>query len=256
MRIEILGCSGGIGAGLRTTSLLIDDVILIDCGTGVGDLGPGALSKIRHVFLTHAHLDHIAALPLMIDTLFARLMRQPLTVYCQLATYRSLKRHIFNSEIWPDFFELPTGATPVITYRQVSNGESIQVCGLCIEPIKVNHSVPGLAYRVEGQNETAFAFSGDTSTNDSLWSALNRHHRLDLLLVECAFPETERALSLVSSHYCPSLLAEDLLKLNSRPRVCISHLKPGAEQVTMNELQSRLPQFAVQPLIGGEVFEL
>lgn len=256
MRIQILGCSGGIGAGLRTTSLLIDEVILIDCGTGVGDLGIEALSKIRHVFLTHVHVDHIAALPLLVATLFERFMRQPLTVHCQRATYRSLKRHIFNSEIWPDFFELPAGATPVMAYRPLNSGESIQVCGLSVEPIKVNHSIPALAYRVEGQDGTAFAFSGDTSTNDSLWSALNRHRRLDLLLVECAFPEAERALSGASGHYCPSLLANDLAKLKSRPRVCISHLKPGAEQVTMNELQTRLSEFEVQQLVGGEMFEL
>lgn len=33
MRLQILRCSGGIRAALRTTSLLIDDAILIDCGT-------------------------------------------------------------------------------------------------------------------------------------------------------------------------------------------------------------------------------
>lgn len=143
-----------------------------------------------------------------------------------------------------------------MAYRPLNNGESIQVCCLCVETIKVNHSVPGLAYRIEGQNERAFAFSGNTSTNDSLWSALNRHRRLDLLLVECAFPETERALNRAWRHYCPSLLANDLVKLTSRPSVCISHLKLSAEQITMDELRSRLPQFAVQLLVGGEVLEL
>ena len=73
----------------------------------VGDLGIDALSKIRHVFLMHAHLDHIAALPLPVDTLFERFMRQPPTVHCQFATYRSLKRDNFNSEIWPDFLSYP-----------------------------------------------------------------------------------------------------------------------------------------------------
>ncbi|MBI1991107.1 MAG: 3',5'-cyclic-nucleotide phosphodiesterase, partial [Betaproteobacteria bacterium] len=38
MRLRILGCSGGIGRGLRTTSMLLDHDILIDAGTGVGDL--------------------------------------------------------------------------------------------------------------------------------------------------------------------------------------------------------------------------
>lgn len=256
MRIQILGCSAGIGAGLRTTSLLVDEQILIDCGTGVGDLAIDALSKIRHVFLTHAHLDHIAALPLLVDTLFKRLTRRPLTLHCELATYRALRRHIFNSEIWPDFFELPVGATPVIRHRPLSNAQSIEVSGLRVEAIEVNHSVPGLAYRIEGPNQAAFAFSGDTSSNDSLWSALNQHDRLDLLLVECAFPETERELSRASAHYCPSLLTNDLIKLKHRPRIYISHLKPGAEHETMRDLRELAPGFELNTLMGGAVFEL
>src|SRR4051812_6037841 len=38
MIIRVLGCSGAIAAGCRTTSFLLDDSILIDAGTGVGDL--------------------------------------------------------------------------------------------------------------------------------------------------------------------------------------------------------------------------
>ena len=63
MRIRILGCSGGIGAGSRTSAMLVDDDVLIDAGTGIGDLALEEIDSIRHVFLTHAHLDHIAGLP-------------------------------------------------------------------------------------------------------------------------------------------------------------------------------------------------
>ena len=39
MKLRVLGCSGGIGGRhLRTTSLLVDNDILIDAGTGVGDV--------------------------------------------------------------------------------------------------------------------------------------------------------------------------------------------------------------------------
>jgi len=68
IKLKILGCSGGIGGEhLRTTSLLVDDDVLIDAGTGVGDLSIAEMARIDHVFLTHTHLDHIACLPLMID---------------------------------------------------------------------------------------------------------------------------------------------------------------------------------------------
>src|SRR3569623_560346 len=60
MQLRVLGCSGGVGQGLRTTSLLLDNDVLIDAGSGVGDLSLDEMARIRHIFLTHSHLDHIA----------------------------------------------------------------------------------------------------------------------------------------------------------------------------------------------------
>ena len=53
MRLRVLGCSGGIGGRhLRTTSFLVDSDVLIDAGTGVGDLSLAELSLIDHIFLS------------------------------------------------------------------------------------------------------------------------------------------------------------------------------------------------------------
>ena len=65
MKVRVLGCSGAIAKDCRTTSFLIDDDVLVDAGTGVGDLTLHEMRQINHVILTHSHLDHIAALPLM-----------------------------------------------------------------------------------------------------------------------------------------------------------------------------------------------
>ena len=108
MRVRVLGCSGGIGADLRTTSLLIDDDILIDCGTGVGDLTIQEMTKLRHIYLSHSHLDHIVMLPLLIDTIFDHLQNQPIVVHCLPETYTVLTEPVFNWKVWPNFFELPS----------------------------------------------------------------------------------------------------------------------------------------------------
>ena len=53
MKLRILGCSGGIGGRhLRTTSMLADHDVLIDAGTGVGDLSLTELSLIDHIFIS------------------------------------------------------------------------------------------------------------------------------------------------------------------------------------------------------------
>ena len=52
MRLRVLGCSGGIGGTQnRTTSLLLDQDILIDAGTGVGDLSLAELALVDHIFV-------------------------------------------------------------------------------------------------------------------------------------------------------------------------------------------------------------
>ncbi len=47
--------------------MLVDDDMLIDAGTGVGDLSLAELTQIDHVFITHSYLDHIACIPFMVD---------------------------------------------------------------------------------------------------------------------------------------------------------------------------------------------
>src|SRR5690606_831156 len=104
MKFRVLGCSGGIGARARTTSFLVDEDILIDAGTGVEDLSIEELARIDHVFLTHSHLDHIAALPLLVDSV-GGMRDKPLVVHALPETIVALRTHIFNWTIWPDFTE-------------------------------------------------------------------------------------------------------------------------------------------------------
>lgn len=59
MKVRVLGCSGGINQGVATTSFLVDDDILIDAGTGVGDLSLEEMRRIKPVFISHSHLDHM-----------------------------------------------------------------------------------------------------------------------------------------------------------------------------------------------------
>lgn len=255
MRVRILGCSGGIGVNLRTTSLLVDNDILIDCGTGVGELEIEEMAQIRHIFLTHSHMDHIACLPLLVDTLFDRRRGTPLMLHCQPETYDALSRHIFNWKIWPNFFALPDEANAVIRYSPLLPGEISRFGARCIETVKVNHSVPGVAYRIANAR-SALAYSGDTTTNDEFWRALNAHEKLDLLIIECAFSDTDQDLSEKSMHYCPSLLAEDMTKLKHRPKTCITHLKPGEEAHIFEQVRRSLPELDLVRLYGGEVFDL
>lgn len=254
MRLRILGCSGGIGGELRTTSLLIDDDILIDGGTGLGELRLEEMKRIRHVFLTHTHLDHIACLPLMIDSLFPHIS-EPLTIHAQEASIEVLKKHVFNWAIWPDFANLPSSDNPVMAYRVHRPGEVTSIGGRGFEMIAVNHIVPTVGYRISCDSGV-MAFSGDTTTNDGFWDTLNAGSRLDLLLVEVAFAEGFRELAQLSKHYCPSLLAQDLQKLRHRPTIYLTHNKPGDEPLIFEQCRERITGHDIRRLSGGMVLEV
>jgi ribonuclease BN (tRNA processing enzyme) len=255
MQIEILGCSGGIGGAHRTTAVRVDDDILLDCGTGVGDLDEAALAGIRHVFLSHPHMDHIACLPLLVDTLFNQLQDSPLIVHAVPGCLDILRSDIFNWRIWPDFLTLPHRDRPVMRFEPMEPGMRLDLDGRRIEMLPVRHTVPAAGFRIE-QGGAAFAYSGDCTTNDELWSALNAHDRLDLLMVECAFGDHEEALARRSGHYCPGLLAADLEKLVHRPRIGVTHFKPGEESRVLEELMARMPDRELHRLRSGDVFRL
>ncbi|MEJ2275418.1 MAG: MBL fold metallo-hydrolase, partial [Woeseiaceae bacterium] len=144
MRIRVLGCSGGIGGGARTSALLVDDDVLIDAGTGIGDLELSSLDPIRHVFLTHAHLDHIAGLPMLADHVFDPEVAVPLTVYARVETLQAVQDHLFNDVIWPDFAKLPTPDRPMLRYQLCNPGDTVTIGDRDFHAVDVRHSVPSL----------------------------------------------------------------------------------------------------------------
>jgi len=254
MQLRILGCSGGIAESLRTTSLLLNDEILIDAGTGVGDLPLVSMSLVQHIFLTHSHMDHIASIPLLLDSVFERIAT-PVVIHGLAETIQALKKHVFNNIIWPDFAALPSPQHPVMRYEVMAPGDVFAFEDYTIEMIPVNHIVPCVGYRVQSL-EKAFAFSGDTTTNDRFWATLNQRERLDLLIVEAAFPDQDIDICRRAGHYCPRLLAEDLAKLEHRPEIYITHAKPGAERAIFEQCKKHVRGHSINLLSGGARFTL
>jgi len=142
---------------------------------------------------------------------------------------------------------------PVLQYELMNPGSTLSVSGRDIESIPVKHIVPGVGYRVSAAGKS-FAFSGDTCTNDSLWAALNQHGNLDLLIVECAFANEDLELSQLAAHYCPSLLAADMVKLRHRPALHLTHLKPGSEDAIFSECRAAMADRDPQRLFADRSF--
>ena len=254
MKIRILGCSGGIGGSLRTTSMLLDQDILIDAGTGVGDLGIEELARIDHVFLTHSHLDHVASIPFLVDSV-GWMRDKPLTVYAIEPTLEILRQHLFNWKLWPDFTQIPDAAAPFMRYQHITLGESVTVGGRTFTPLPANHVVPAVGYRVDA-GQGSMVFSGDTTTNDALWVEVNKIENLRHLIIETAFCNREKDLAIASKHLCPSLLAAELAKLERKAEIYITHLKPGEADLTMREIAECAGEWNPRMLENNQIIEL
>ena len=252
MRIRILGCSGGIGAGLRTSAMLIDDDVLIDAGTGIGDLALEDIDSIRHVFLTHAHLDHIAGLPLLADSVFDENFTTPLTVYAREETLRALQDHVFNGVIWPDFAKLPTAGNPMLRYQVCSPGDTVTINHRNFYAVDVMHTVPTLGYTVQNSGGV-FAVSGDTKTNETLWPVLNACNDLRVLVIEVSFPDEMERLANDAGHYCPSTLAKDLERLQHEPEIWLTGMKPGEEARILQQVLEASPAKNIKMLSAGTI---
>lgn len=255
MHISVLGCSGGVGPGLRTTSLLLDDEILIDAGSGVGDLSLDQMRRIRHIFLTHSHLDHVCGLAFLADNLFD-LVDRPIQVHATAETLDAIRKHIFNWVIWPDFSELPSRENPLIRFGEIRVDARIELGGgRRMTAFPVLHTVPAVGYALEAPGGV-FAFSGDTTACDSLWDHLNALPRLDQLMIDIAFPDEQAELGDVSRHFTPALLGQELRRLRHRPELLLTHHKPGCEAAIAAQCRQALAGWRYRHLARGYLIEL
>jgi len=257
MIIRVLGCSGAIAAGSKTTSFLLDEDVLIDAGTGVGDLTLDELVRIDHVLLSHSHLDHVLSVGLLADSVMRRRAqhgRGPIIVHALPATIDALRVHIFNGIIWPDFTRLPSTEHPVLQFATFAIGQTLQLAGRRIEVLSAEHTVPAVGFAVEGA-QGHWIYTGDTGPNPSLWMRL-RGMRVAHLVIETAFSDEERTVARISRHLCPSTLANELSQLEGSAQVHITHIKPGEIEAVMAEVGALATRHRISALKAGQTITL
>lgn len=242
MQIRVLGCSGAIAKGCRTTSFLLDEDVLVDAGTGVGDLTIEEMTRIDDVLLTHSHLDHIAALPLMIDAVAGR-RKTPLRVHALRSTIDALRAHVFNNVIWPDFAAIPSVDAPFVSFHEITVGQCLKLGhreNKHVEVLPAEHSVPACGFAIRrSSGGSNWVFTGDTERNPLFWERVNQLD-VGMLVIETAFSNREQLLAARSRHLSPATLAEELTQINSSKHypIYITHTKPTETEEIMNQIGS------------------
>ena len=116
------------------------------------------------------------------------------------------------------------------------------------------HTVPAVGYHLDS-GKASLVFTGDTTVNDAFWPVINRIANLKYLLIETAFSNREQQLALTSKHLCPSMLADELARLERDAAVYITHLKPGQVELIMGEIEECIGDFRPKMLQNNQLFE-
>jgi len=265
MILNVLGCSGSIAAGCKTTAFLLDGDVLIDAGTGVGDLALEELARIDHILISHSHLDHILSIALLADSVMrvrSAQGRGPIRVHALPETLAALRAHIFNGVIWPDFTRLPSAEQPILELVPFAVGDVLALNGKRIEVLSASHTVPAVGFAVECRNAGAAAgdagwwvYTGDTGPNPLLWERLRRM-RVTHLVIETAFSDEERQLARISRHLCPTALGHELAQLDGSVDVHITHIKPGEMEAVMAEIGRLGTLHRIHALVAAQEMSL
>jgi 3',5'-cyclic-nucleotide phosphodiesterase len=235
MNLKVLGCAGGIGGRERyTTSLWIDDDILVDAGTGLACLAIDDLLLIDHIFITHSHLDHVAGMALLFDAMSGK-RNAPLVVHASETVIAALNSHMFNWLLWPDFTKIPSQENPTVRWEPMPAGATVVIGDRSITSHPVNHVVDAVGYWIHN-GKKGFLFTGDTASIPHVWEKFRNEAMLEKVIVDCSFANDESDVASKSKHFCPRALIEDVRSMPKSIEFLVYHLKPGQEDRIMHEL--------------------
>lgn len=255
MEIKVLGCSGAEFPGHRPPSFLLDGKILFDTGSLTNILDIEGQLKIKDIFITHSHLDHILGIPFLADNLIFRKKRHRVNIFSIPSVIKTIRKSLLDGSVWPDFTVIPNTHEGILNLIELESGHSIKIGDYTITAYPVHHSVPATGYLVEDGKKRRFFYTGDTGPTDSTWVKMEGI-QLHSLLIEVSFPSRMEEIALRTGHLTPRLLRKELLKIKPYPeRIFIIHIKPQYSKAVTAELQ-KLNIKSLRLLKDGQIITL
>ena len=242
MIVQVIGSHGGVAPEAMATSYLINGNVLIDAGSVASGLQLAEQAAIDHILISHAHLDHIKDLAFLCDNCFG-VRDRPFEVYCNQYVDNAISKHLFNDVIWPNFTSLPSVQNPTIRFNVIQSGQVLELLGLKIMAVQVNHPGNALGFIVEGPGEASgetatVVFTQDTGPTQKIWQQAKERGKVQGIFTEVSFPNELGKLARESCHHTPQTLEQELAKMPPSGQIFLGHLKPAHEQQLQQQIQA------------------
>ena len=252
MKIKVLGCSGGEFPRHRPPSFLLNGGIVFDTGSLSNVLDIRGQLRIRHIFITHSHLDHVMGIPFIADNLLCSGKSYGVNIIGIPPVIEALRKNLLDGSIWPDFSIIPGKHGALLNLTELKPGQSTEIAPYSITPYEVNHSVPASGYLVEDKRKRRLFYTGDTGPCDSTWKQIGEK-QIHCLIIETSFPNRMEELAVKTGHLTPQLLQKEISKIRQPPeKIYATHPKPQYLNIIKKELQ-KLKLKNLRLLRGGDL---
>jgi len=215
------------------TTFIVDDAVAIDAGCLGLHYAAGDGPRLEHVFITHAHIDHVCTLPLFLESA-SHHRNGPVRVYGSVETLRILREHLFNNRLWLDYDLLPDGGSH-IDLIQVEAERTVKIGDLRITAVPVVHPIPTFGYVIENGSRT-LVFGADSGPTDRIWEVARATRGLRAVFLECSLPNHLSELAARTGHLTPQLWIRELEKIPDGCAIVAVHIKPYHRQQVIAEL--------------------
>jgi ribonuclease Z len=228
MKLILLGTGGYYPTSQRHTAcMMLPEIgVVLDAGTGTAYLRHYLSTDHLDIFLTHAHLDHIAGLTYLVNLLPADVLGRT-TVHGEASKLGAVREHLFAELIFP--------VSPTFNFQPLTGPCALPVGGI-LTSFPLKHPGGTVGYRLDWPDRSMAYVTDTTAAADAEYVAQIRG--VDLLVHEANFPQDVDGLPGLTGHSWLQPVAE-LAAAAHVGRLVLVHADPQIDIAEFNIAAAR-----------------
>jgi ribonuclease BN (tRNA processing enzyme) len=215
MKLVLLGTVGYHPNDRRQTACLMlpEQGVLFDAGTAIYRVADYLTTDSLDIFLSHAHLDHIAGLTFLYDVIHTNGLKR-ITLHGEVEKLDAVCTHLFSKYTFPigppfDTRVLP----PKITLAD----------GAVLTHFPLEHPGGAVGYRIDWPGRSMAYVTDTTAVVNAPY--VDKIRGVDLLVHECNFGDDQPEQAKLTGHSCLTPVAQ-VAAAAEVGRMVLVHLNP------------------------------